>query len=592
MSDRRTAMCNCPVLPLPRLIHEIVPVVAVFAAEQGGWNNGALGIAPLDPAIVAGEPLVLSACIDIIPPDGRAIATDTIMDVMPLAAKAEGALGSGVSRVARGVTLLLTGRDASGEPIGEFGHSAGILAERMATDALGAPDPDDWIVRVAVTLRDGVAMERSGPWAAHRVADRVADGIRKTLLTVPASAIADRRVHDEAAPGGLRVVLIKEVMGQGAMHDNLLLPGEPGGVAGGRSIIDLGNTPIVLRPNEVRDGALHSLCCVGPSTKETTLHYFRDPLVSILTSDPQVNLVGVMVFGSPAAERDKHFVARRVGAAVHALGADGAILATEGFGNNHIDFSQALQEIAAYGTPCVGVTWAARQGRLVTGNEYMVALVEVNQSADGRETRVLAENTARIPDGRRAVAMLKSVMTGIDIMPAPADWDPAVIAENARLVDAEAAFLGGIPSATLDLRSEIPVPTIQPSALATLGRPLADARVAMVTASGAYLQGQEPFDRAGDHSFREVPASAPRDQVVFASGGYDHSDVNRDPNCMLPLERLQELVAAGLIGSTTTSHIGFQGGGGDLEQVRDTLAPAVVDRLRQMHADAVLLTGG
>lgn len=592
MAPPHAFACDCPVLPLPRLVHEVVPVREVVLGDRGGWDDGVLRLGTIDAAVLAEEPLVADARIDLIPPHGRAVPTDTIVDVMPLAAKREGAVGSGVSRVARGVVLVLTGRDESGEQIGEFGHSAGILAEQMAGDAAGTPDADDWIVRVAVTLRSGVAMERAGPWAAHRVADRVAATLRRTLLAAPEEAVAERHVYEGARPGGLRIVLVKEVMGQGAMHDNLLLPREPGGVDGGRSVIDLGNVPVVLRANEVRDGALHSMCCVGPSTKETTLHYFRDPLLAVLADDPQVDLLGVVVFGSPAAERDKRFVAERVGAAVHAMGADGAILATEGFGNNHIDFGLALKDIAAYGTPCVGVTWAARQGRLVTGNEYMVALVEVNRSADGRESRVLAENTARSGDARRATAMLKSVMAGIGVLPAPSDWDPAVVSENARLVEEEATFMGGVPSATAGLRSEAPVPTIQPSALASLSLPLAHSRVALVTASGAYVRGQAPFDRAGDHSFREVPADTPGDRIAFGSGGYDHSDVNRDPNCMLPLDCLRKLVAAGDVGGATEAHIGFQGGGGDIDQIRDRLAPAVVDRLKQMHADAVLLTGG
>jgi D-proline reductase (dithiol) PrdA len=342
-----------------------------------------------------------------------------VMDVAPLAAKRQGPLGAGVSRVAAGVVLLLTGRDDAGEPIGEFGHSAGVLAERLAADAPGAPDPGDWIVRVAVTLRAGAAMERAGPWAAHQVLDAVAEPLRRSLLAAPAGAVAARREYDGGRPGGLRIVLVKEVMGQGAMHDNLLLPREPGGVAGGRSIVDLGNLPVVLRPNELRDGGLHSLCCVGPSTKETTLHSFRDPVLAALTDDPQVDPIGVVVFGSAAVEADKRFVAERVGATVHAMGADGAILATEGFGNNHIDFAAALKAIAAHGTPCVGVTWAARQGQLVVGNEYLTALVEVNAAADGRESLVVAENTARPRDGRRAMAMLKSLMGGLDVLPAP-----------------------------------------------------------------------------------------------------------------------------------------------------------------------------
>ena len=43
------------------------------------------------------------------------------------------------------------------------------------------------------------------------------------------------------------------------MYDNLLFPQEPSGFAGGISIIDLGNMPVVLSPNEYRDGVLRAL---------------------------------------------------------------------------------------------------------------------------------------------------------------------------------------------------------------------------------------------------------------------------------------------------------------------------------------------
>ena len=31
---------------------------------------------------------------------------------------------------------------------------------------------------------------------------------------------------------------------------------------------------------------------VGPSTKETSLHHFRDPLIKILGEDPGIDLMG------------------------------------------------------------------------------------------------------------------------------------------------------------------------------------------------------------------------------------------------------------------------------------------------------------
>ena len=59
--------------------------------------------------------------------------------------------------------------------------------------------------------------------------------------------------------GGKKVVIIKQVAGQGAMYDTWLFPKEPSGVEGGHSIIDMKNMPLVLTPNEYRDGMIRSM---------------------------------------------------------------------------------------------------------------------------------------------------------------------------------------------------------------------------------------------------------------------------------------------------------------------------------------------
>ena len=38
---------------------------------------------------------------------------------------------------------------------------------------------------------------------------------------------------------------------------------------------------------------------IGPSTKETSLHHFRDPLMEVVSEDTDLDLMGVMLVGSP-----------------------------------------------------------------------------------------------------------------------------------------------------------------------------------------------------------------------------------------------------------------------------------------------------
>jgi D-proline reductase (dithiol) PrdB len=135
---------------------------------------------------------------------------------------------------------------------------------------------------------------------------------------------------------------------------------------------------------------------------------------------------------------------------------------------------------------------------------------------------------------------------------------------------------------------------IDPVPWAPLRRPLAEARVALVTSAGFRLPDQPDFDadlRGGDGSFRVLPdavdLAALRDSHRSAS--FDHAPMRADPNLAFPRDRLRELVAAGRIGGTSPVHLSFMGSviaPGRL--VRDH-APAAADVLAQHEVDAALL---
>ena len=76
------------------------------------------------------QKLVYDLKIDIITPEQYHTYSETIMDVQPIATKeGEDELGSGVTRVLDGVIMMVTGTDANGVQIGEFGSSEGYLDE-------------------------------------------------------------------------------------------------------------------------------------------------------------------------------------------------------------------------------------------------------------------------------------------------------------------------------------------------------------------------------------------------------------------------------------------------------------------------------
>jgi D-proline reductase (dithiol) PrdB len=97
---------------------------------------------------------------------------------------------------------------------------------------------------------------------------------------------------------------------------------------------------------------------------------------------------------------------------------------------------------------------------------------------------------------------------------------------------------------------------------------------------------------AGDTSYREIPGDVNSADLTVSHGGYDNTDVQRDINCMFPIDRLRELAEEGVIGSVASTHFGLMGGGGDIRVFTDVTGPAIAQKLKDAHVDAVLLTAG
>ncbi len=473
----------------------------------------------------ASQELVHSLKIDIITPDKYNEYSETIMDVQPIATKeGEDEIGSGTTRVLDGVIMMVTGTDANGVQIGEFGSSEGILEENIMWNRPGAPDKGEIFIKTEVVIAAGTNMERPGPLAAHTATDVITQEIREALKAVedealvvneetfnqyrrpgkkkvvivkeimgqgamhdnlilpvepvgvlgakpnvdlgnvpvmvsplevldgcihaltcigPASKEMSRHYWREPLvetfnqyrrPGKKKVVIVKEIMGQGAMHDNLILPVEPVGVLGAKPNVDLGNVPVMVSPLEVLDGCIHALTCIGPASKEMSRHYWREPLVLETLMDEEVDLCGIIFVGSPQINAEKFYVSKRVGMMVEALDVDGAFITTEGFGNNHIDFASHHEQIGMRGVPVVGLSFCAVQGALVVGNKYMTHMVDNNKSEAGIENEVLACNTLCHEDAIRALNMLKAAMAGEEVKAPEKKWNPNVKANNMELI--------------------------------------------------------------------------------------------------------------------------------------------------------------
>ncbi|MFQ5738719.1 MAG: glycine/sarcosine/betaine reductase selenoprotein B family protein [Acidobacteriota bacterium] len=130
---------------------------------------------------------------------------------------------------------------------------------------------------------------------------------------------------------------------------------------------------------------------------------------------------------------------------------------------------------------------------------------------------------------------------------------------------------------------------------AVLAKPLAQARLALVTTAGFYAPDQAPFDdslRGGDFSYREIPSSADLQdlRVGHKSVAFDHQGIESDKNLALPLDRLAELLKAGKLGAVNRRHFSFMGSISAPARLVSQTAPEVASLLRADGVEAVLLT--
>ena len=384
------------------------------------------------------QKLVHSLTLDVITPDNYHVYSETVMDIQPIATKEDDAeLGEGVTRVLDGVVMMVTGITEEGVQVGEFGSSEGYIDENMMWGRPGAVDKGEIIIRAHAVIDNKKNMERPGPIAIHTAVDHVTQEIRNAMKKqLTDEQVVDTQVLKQVRrPGKKKIVIVKEIMGQGAMHDNFLFPTEPVGVLGAKPNVDLGNVPVAANPLEVMDGCIHALTCIGPASKEMSRHYWREPLVYEALHDDDVDVVGVIFVGSPQANTDKFYVSRRLGQMVESMNVDGAFVTTEGFGNNHVDFTSHIEQIGKRGVPVVGFSFCAVQGALVTGNKYCDAMIDNNKSMSGIENEVLGCNTLCHEDAIRGLAMLKAKMSGESIKAPERKYNHSVKENNIELIE-------------------------------------------------------------------------------------------------------------------------------------------------------------
>ncbi len=119
--------------------------------------------------------------------------------------------------------------------------------------------------------------------------------------------------------------------------------------------------------------------------------------------------------------------------------------------------------------------------------------------------------------------------------------------------------------------------------------PLDEATVALVTTCGMHRRDDPPF-RPGALDYRLLPRGVDWGDVVVShiSANFDRSALADDPNVAMPLDRLEELAAAGEIGGVSRWHYSFMGAQPQPQRLEET-GTEVGNLLAEDGVDVALL---
>lgn len=156
-------------------------------------------------------------------------------------------------------------------------------------------------------------------------------------------------------------------------------------------------------------------------------------------------------------------------------------------------------------------------------------------------------------------------------------------------------FLRGV-SKTL-IRSWIKLESPREIPWTALSKPLSDCTVALISTGGIALKTDRPFDQEGerenpwwgDPSYRIIPNGARTGDIRVYHQHIDPGPAEQDLNCLLPIERLEELAEMGEVRGATPSHYSLMGYILDPRELLERSIPAIIEHLRLDAADAAVL---
>lgn len=325
-------------------------------------------------------------------PDGRSAFPGYTGDLAPA--------GSGVTHALKNCSVLVVGRHWGGFQDGLIDMSGEgqkyTLFGQLNNLVLVADTNEEFEKRGQQKKND--ALRRAGHRLAEYVAGCVKELVPEETEVFELGGMIKRDAETEKLPSVVYVMQPQSQMEEMGYND-LVYGWDMNHVV-----------PTVMHPNEILDGAMVSGSFMPVSSKWSTYDFQNCPNIKTLYREhgKTINFLGVIMSNLNVALEQKERSAQFVAQIANSLGADGAVVAEEGYGNPDADFVACIVALENAGVKTVGVTneCTGRDGQsqpLVTLDEKCDAIVSCGNVSELIELppmeTVLGELQALARDG-------------------------------------------------------------------------------------------------------------------------------------------------------------------------------------------------
>ena len=325
-------------------------------------------------------------------PDGRSAFPGYTGELAPA--------GSGVAHALKNCSVLVVGRHWGGFQDGLIDMSGEgqkyTLFGQLNNLVLVADTNEEFEKREQQKKND--ALRRAGHRLAEYVAGCVKELVPEETEVFELGGMIKRDAETEKLPSVVYVMQPQSQMEEMGYND-LVYGWDMNHVV-----------PTVMHPNEILDGAMVSGSFMPVSSKWSTYDFQNCPNIKALYREhgKTINFLGVIMSNLNVALEQKERSAQFVAQIANSLGADGAVVAEEGYGNPDADFVACIVALENAGVKTVGVTneCTGRDGQsqpLVTLDEKCDAIVSCGNVSELIELppmeTVLGELQALARDG-------------------------------------------------------------------------------------------------------------------------------------------------------------------------------------------------